>query len=585
MKLKLRLTTFVLLVVFFCIQMPVFAAGLPWQNSDLSGNTVIIHTNDSHGHVDDNMGFAAISALKQEYEDAGAAVLLLDAGDTFHGMPTATLTEGRDIVPLLNELGYAATTPGNHDFNYGYKHLAELADMLDFPIISANILLNGELMFEPNIIIEKNGVRFGVFGLTTPDTDFQTSPQHMEGVSFDAPAKAATEQVDLLQEQGVDYIIALTHIGVDHTSEYTTDRLAAEVKGIDIIIDGHSHTQMQDGLAVDSYTTLEPHGDTLIASTGAHIENIGVITFPAEGKITAKLYNEEDFPDQDSTVIDLVDEIKSRQSPELQAVIGYTPVNLNGEREDVRTSETNLGDLSADSLLDATGADLSFMNGGNIRATIAQGDITREDIITVFPFGNFILTKEVTGKTIIDALELSVSGYPGEFGGFLQVAGISFQFDPNQPKGSRIFDVQINGDEINPDDSYVLATNDYLAAGGDGYTMLADAPEISYYSSLEEVFTSYLQKIAEFPASTQGRITMGANASNSTEEQTDAADTEATIADAGTYTVQKGDSLWAIAKSQLGDAYRWPEIYQLNKEQIADPDLIDIGWQLELPAA
>ncbi|MGI6153203.1 MAG: 5'-nucleotidase C-terminal domain-containing protein [Christensenellaceae bacterium] len=581
---KKKLVAALLAIVLVLSMGSVSFAALPEDSVDLSGTVAIIHTNDTHGHIDDNMGFTAVRAMADLYAEAGATVLLLDAGDVFQGMPSASLSRGEDIVSIINAVGYDAATTGNHDFDYGWEHLLELAGQMEYPIVCANVLLDGEPLFEENILIERDGLKFGIFGVATPDTSFLALPSQLEGVTFTDPSEAAQAQVELLMEQDADYIIALSHLGVDDSSNYTSDKLAADVPEIDLIIDGHSHTEMEDGQPLDG-SELDPH-EPLIASTGAFIENVGVVTIGKDGTMDAKIYNGEEFTGTSAEVDGVVADINEELVPKLEIVVGETPVLLNGEREDVRIAETNLGDFSADSLLAETGADMALMNGGNIRASIQPGEITRGDVITVFPFGNYIVTLDVTGQDILDALELGVSEYPNELGGFPQVAGVQFKFDENEPAGRRVFDVKIGGQPLEPGAHYSLATNDYLADGGDNYTMLASAAQIQSFSTLEEAFTNYLNTAEHFPEEPEGRIVMELLPTEQIGgEGADDAAQPASAQDGETYTVKPGDSLWKIAKEQLGDGYRWPEIYELNRDQIADPNGIDTGWELALPAA
>ncbi len=579
-----RLISFLLpvLLVLLCFSTVTFAADIPPADADLTGNIVIIHTNDSHGHVGDNMGFSSVSALRQFYENTGADVVMLDAGDTFHGMPFATLNQGEDIVPIINEIGYAAMTIGNHEYDYGAAQLAHLTSQVDFPVVCANIYDDdGNLLYDPNLVLKAGGKTIGVFGLATPETAYKTDPKNVEGITFGDPIEAAREQVEILQAQGVDYIVALAHLGVSRASEVTADKVATAVDGIDIIIDGHSHTQMEDGEPLDTSIILEPHSNTMIASTGCYIQTIGVVTIEPDGNITAKLVDSDDFAEKDPGIDEMIDDINKDQAPQLEEVVGSTPVDLDGEEAHVRTSETNLGDLSADSLIYATGADMAILNGGAIRTSIPAGDITRGNLITVFPFGNYIITKEVSGEAILAALEHGVSGYPAEQGAFPQVAGITFEFDPSQEAGERITNATIGGEPVSDHAKYMVAMNDFIASGGDDYTMFEDFPDAVIYSAFDEILTTYIETEPEILSAPAGRITTS-DAPAATEETASAATGDAIES---AYTVQKGDSLWDISADILGDGTRWREIYNINKNAIANPDGLEVGQRLELPAA
>lgn len=478
----------------------------------LDGALVILHTNDSHGRIspaNGQAGFAAVSAWKKIYEHSRATVLVVDAGDTLHGMPAATLNRGADVVRIMNFVGYELMTPGNHDFNYGTDRLAELSEMMDFPIISANTFVKktGKTLFDSSVVIEKGGLKLGFFGLTTPETAYKTNPKNVAAVEFRDPIEYAARQVAELKKKNVDYIIALAHIGVDAASEYTSDKIAAAVSGIDIIIDGHSHTAMIGGKPQDGSFELTPHGSTLIASAGEYINNIGIITIQS-GQITAGLISSAGKTPADGETHELVEAILMLNDLQLSEVIGTTTVKLEGGREYSRSRETNLGNLAADAFRTATGADVAFTNGGGIRASIAAGEITKKDLVTVFPFGNYVVTKRVTGKALLAAMEHGVKDYPELSGGFPQMSGITFQIDASRPAGSRVVNARVGGTAISPGATYLLATNDFIAAGGDAYTMLDEFPIANEYGSMEEILIEYIKEHTDSTAEVDGRITV-----------------------------------------------------------------------------
>ncbi len=491
----------IVLLVAVSISAPAIAVG-NFSAGEYEGKTVVLHTNDSHSRVTDYMGFTAVAALKDAYEAAGATVLTFDAGDTLHGLPIATMYEGASIIDIMNMVGYDAMTTGNHDYNYGYDRLYELASKADFPVLAANVVEaeTGNTLFESNTIIERDGKTYGVFGLATPETAYKTHPDNVAGLSFENPITAAEQQVEQLQAEGVDYIIAIGHIGLIPSSEFTSEMICEQVDGIDLFIDGHSHTVLENGHEVN---------DTLIVSTGEYIQNIGVVIMDENGS-EAMLVNEEQFSGTNESVDALVSDIEADLDVLLSEVIGYTNVYLNGEREFVRTQETNLGNLSADSILYETGADVSMVNGGGIRASIEVGNITKGDLITVFPFGGYIVTKNMTGQAIHDALEHGMRSYPDAAGGFPQVGGVSFSFDASKEPYDRIepSDIYIAGEPLELDREYLFATNDYLSAGGDGYSMIGDLPIVNEYPCIDEIMIKYIASLDDLSmyAGTEGRI-------------------------------------------------------------------------------
>ena len=474
------------------------------QEIDLSGHIVILHTNDSHGRVDTNLGFSRVAVAKERLEGAGATVLLLDAGDTLHGLPFATVSEGESIVKLMNEAGYDAMTTGNHDYNYGQDRLAELNERADFPILAANVVKeDGTTLLDGAAVIEKGNVKFGIFGLATPETVYKTNPNNVAGLTFADPIETARQQVAALEAQDCTLIIALAHIGLDESSNETSRMIAEQVEGIDIIIDGHSHTVLENGMWVNS---------TLIASTGEYIESIGCIDIDSEGYAAATLLTAEDFgeADVDDGIEALLAQITAEQDELLNIVVGQTSVELTGAREVVRTSESNLGNLAADAFRNATGADIALTNGGGIRDSIPAGDITKKQLVTVFPFGNYVVTMNITGEQLVQMLENGVSRYPDADGRFPQVSGLSFKFDPAQEIGSRVFDVRVGGAEVDPAATYKLATNDYIAVGGDEYPV-AGIPVEGEFSAMEEILIAYIDSFeAPVAPEVEGRIVMEA---------------------------------------------------------------------------
>lgn len=503
----------------------VFAAvTLPGEDDDLSGQLVILHTNDSHGRIKEDgtsMGMSAVKYLADRYENAGASVLILDAGDTLHGLPIVTASRGESAVDVMNAVGYSAMAPGNHDFNYGYEHILELEEEMNFPVLAANVTYeaDGSLVFGDHIVITCGEYTIGVFGMATPETVTKTNPNNVVGLDFneDNLAGIAQAQCDELMELGCDIIICLAHLGDDVSSTpYRSTDVLEQVTDIDLWIDGHSHSVLND----DGEAHLV--NGTLVASTGEYTKNIGVVTYDGaefdaglvhyadlcntyeqDGEIITEFYGYD--PEITALVQNYYDEMMEFYSE----VVGHTDVLLNGTREFVRTQETNLGDLAADAILAAApNADFALTNGGGIRANIEIGDITRYDLFTVFPFGNMVATVELTGAQIVYILEAATHACPGIDGAFPQVSGITFEIhtyieyegeyaNPTNP-GSRIQNVCINGEPIDLDATYVMATNDFLAAGGDTYAILAENFEnsgILIGINLEDALINYIQNI------------------------------------------------------------------------------------------
>ncbi|ABR49732.1 5'-Nucleotidase domain protein [Alkaliphilus metalliredigens QYMF] len=500
-----------LFVCFLVVAMVFSTVGAIFAVENVGEETkiMILHTNDIHGRVVedrfDGMGFDRIATLVNQFRSENEHVLLLDAGDTFHGMPIATLERGESIVRIMNEVEYDVMVAGNHEFNYGQERLLELDEMANFPVLSANIKKeDGSYLLTPYIIKELNGVKVGIFGLTSPETLFKSHPAGTVGLTFVNPVEAAKEMVEELQDE-VDVIIALAHLGTDESTKYEerSSAVAEEVEGIHLIVDGHSHSLFEEGLLV---------GNTLIVSAEEYGKNLGVVEITMKDgqvdSITASVILKEEAMEleQDPTVKEVVDTIIEEQKLILSEVLGTTTVHLEGERETARAGETNLGNLITDAMQDATGADFVVTNGGGIRASIAEGKITRGDVITVLPFGNVVVTKEIKGSAVKEALEIGSKGYPEPSGAILHVAGMSYTIDPNQPEGERVIDIMIQGEPLDLERDYLMATNDFLAAGGDGYTMFVEALTITDYMSMDEAVMEYIQEKQVVAPQVEGRI-------------------------------------------------------------------------------
>ena len=484
---------FLALVMALSLAIPAGAAD--WEE-DLSGHIVILHTNDVHGGID---GYASVAALKDAYEAAGAQVLLMDAGDFIQGSTSVNVSQGANAVELMNMAGYDVATTGNHEFDYGYANLKTLMEQAEFPILAANAFTaEGELaMDEANTTFQLGDVTVGVFGLATPETATKAHPAKLEGVTFEAEEDlfdCAQEQVDELTAEGCDYIICLGHLGID--AESTGNRsidLLENVTGIDVFIDGHSHSEQSDIAEVTDGTGMV--GDTILTSTGTKLENIGVVDIAADGTIDATTIPMEDVtategftPDQ--AIADRVAEINAQIEEEMGVVIGTSEVNLNGVKEEVRAGETNLGDLVTDAMLwqaglDNEAVDAAITNGGGIRASISAGDITKQFVNDVLPFGNTLYVIELTGAELLEALEASTFVTPEPEGGFPQVAGMEFvvntgaDFDAgelypgttfHEPNSiNRVSILTVGGDAFDVNATYTIVTNDFMAAGGDTY--------------------------------------------------------------------------------------------------------------------
>ena len=511
------------------------AVGTTAVEQTYAGKTVILHSNDVHGAI---TGYACIAALKTDYESRGAEVILVDAGDYSQGTTNVSTTKGADAVAMMNAAGYDVVTIGNHELDYGYEQLMDNMSKAEFKVVCADVFdADGTTIFDANYTYTtKSGVKVGFFGLLTPEAQTKANPALIKGLTFaiDDLWAVSQKQIDALAD--ADVVICLSHLGVDNeTKPYTSYDLWNNTKGIDMIIDGHSHTVMTKG------DKNEP-----IQSTGTAFANIGVIVIDdASKKIESnELVAVTDTMAKDEAVAAAAEKIIDRVKAEYDVKFAVSKVELNGAKapNGNRDSETNNGDLITDAMVwqvlqnkDGLTVNedhvVAITNGGGIRAAIKPGDVTKNDINTVLPFGNTVAVVYVTGAELLEALEASTYCTPGAIGGFPQVSGINFTlhtgkaYDANAetypnstyygPKSiNRVVINSINGKEFKENEIYAVVTNNFCAAGGDTYYAFASASaQFDTGIPVDEAVMAYITRelkgvIGEQYAAPQGRILM-----------------------------------------------------------------------------
>ena len=483
---------------------------------------VILYTNDVHCGVDDEIGYVGLARIKASLEAAGKEVILVDCGDAVQGDVIGTLSKGEAIIELMNDIGYDVAVIGNHEFDYGMEQFKKNVSLAKFQYICCNFLDDkGEAVLKPYTIVEAAGKKIGFIGIDTPEAFTKSTPvyfQDGEGnyiYSFCEGNKGqdlydkVQETVDAVRAEGVDYVIAVAHLGIDAQSmPWTASEVIVNTTGIDVMLDGHSHTDFKIDLGQDSIAVKNKDGnDVLHTSTGTKLHNVGMLTIAGD-KVSAKLIDASAMAFLDSVGLlaeddgmgEVVKAAQEKNQELVNTVVAHTDVDLvikdpvTGERI-VRSQETNLGDLCADAYRAMGETDIAFVNGGGVRDVIPAGDITYGQIIKVHPFGNALCTVEATGQEILDALEFSVCNLPGESGGFLHVSGLKFTVDMNVETSvvkndkkefvevagdRRVKDVEVLQEDgtyapIDPNKTYTLACHNYLLRDmGDGYTMFAD---------------------------------------------------------------------------------------------------------------
>lgn len=479
----------------------------------------ILHVNDFHGFAEpyaplgskEMLGGAAYLAAAVNRLRNERPALLLAAGDMIQGHPWASLPKGESVVELMNAMKFDAMAMGNHEFDFGQDILKKRISEATFPVLGANVL--GVEGIRPFVVKEISGVKVGILGILTDETPVITHPSYVAGVTF-IPAKEAVERYLVELKKVSNIIIVLSHMGLE-----ADKKLAEEVKGIDAVVGGHSHTKVVDPPGI---------GGTIILQAWEHGKALGVLDIVYEdGRIkSARGHLEEIKPGGtvDKTVETIVLKYKSVVDSVLNQTIGETEVDLDGEN--VRKRETNLGNLVADIIREAANADGGLINSGAIRTSIHKGEIKAKDIYSVLPFDNYIVAVKFNGRQLREALEHGVSGVEKNAGAFPQVSGIRFRFDPASPPGSRIREVEIRGKPLDPEQEYGMATNDFIAQGGDGYKAFGDAIKSSkdysviggamkgeklVYSDpgrwLRDVVIEYVKSRKKVSPQSEGRIT------------------------------------------------------------------------------
>ena len=492
-----------------------FAGVVGAESEQLQNDVVVLFTSDVHCGIDQGFGYAGLAAIRQSMEEAGNHVVLVDNGDSIQGEPIGTMTTGEALIELMNTVGYDLAIPGNHEFDYGMERFLELTEKASFPYISANFNKEGELVFAPYAIKEFDGVKIAFVGVTTPKTITSSTPKYFQdengnfiyGFMQDETGEklyaAVQSAVDAAREEGAAYVIALGHLGNEEAcAPWTYADVIANTTGIDALLDGHSHD-------TDQVEMQNKEGQTVLRSgCGTKLAGVGCLRIGKDGKLSTELIswnNKTSAPELLGIRNDAYTAVESAQaalSEKLSEVVAKTAVELTindpvATKDDgspiriIRSQETNLGDLCADGYRILSGADIAFVNGGGIRTSIKEGDITLNDILKVHPFGNAMCVIEVTGQQILDALEWGARAVPSENGGFLQVSGLTYEIhtyiessakaDENTMFAGvegeyRVKNVTVGGEPLELDKTYTLASHNYmLKNGGDGYSMFAGA--------------------------------------------------------------------------------------------------------------
>ena len=506
---KRILSLFLALLLAFSLASAAFAA----TPSATSGDIVILGTNDVHCATLTTIAdlYAKLAAYKEAQQAIVGAdnVTLVSAGDDIQGDTIGAMTKGSAIIDIMNNVGYAFAVPGNHEFDYGLDGFFNAVGWADFDYVSCNFmdLSTNQPVLEPyKMITYNNNVKVAYVGITTPETFTKSAPAYFqdangnwiysfcEGNNGQDLYNQVQATVNAAKAAGATYVIGVGHLGVDPADAgWQSTDVIANTTGIDAVFDGHSHTVIDGQMVANAAGKQIP-----LVQGGYKMADISEVVIHPDGTISAGVVSTSDLTDEDQTIHDYItNDVIAPFNDQLTAVVAHSDVNLSGftvpgvtsSTRLIRSQETNEGDLCADAYKYVLGADIGMINGGGIRADIMAGDITYADVISVHPFGNMACLVEVSGQTMLDALEWSVHSVPSEFGSFMQFSGITFEVNPGVPSPCiiddhgqfagidssmqrRVFNVLVDGKPIDPSATYTLAGTDYtLYNAGDGYTM------------------------------------------------------------------------------------------------------------------
>lgn len=472
------------------------------KSGKAASDIVILYDNDVHCSVD---GYAKMAALKAEKKAQTPYVTVVSAGDYVQGGSMGAASKGGYIVTIMNAVGYDLVTLGNHEFDYAIPRLKEISKELKATILCCNLIdLKADArMFKPYEIVDYGGTKVAFIGAATPYSFNSSTPAYFQddkgnyvySLSADTYYDTFQNFIDDARNQGADYVVALTHLGDDvNYDPINSQELARQTEGLDVILDGHSHS-----LVPQRILTNKAGKSVLYSQTGAHFDNIGVMTISPNGEINLSLVSTKDYTKEDPRVRSVIDKLKAEYAAQGARKIGYNEVMLPAKNAEgdwlVRAGETSLGDLCADAFRVCLGTDIAIVGGGSLRKDLPAGDVRFDDIFNVFPFNNNAAVATLTGQEILDALEFGVAAYPTDFGGFPHVSGMTFEFDPSV-ESPVVYDVnkafvRINAGErrvrnvkvynpetqlyerIDPAKEYTVGGSTYmLKDAGDGYELL-----------------------------------------------------------------------------------------------------------------
>lgn len=518
-----------LLLVFALVLGPVH--GVFAQNEagadDNKVEIKVLYMNDVHGRIsygNKRTSQIGYGKMKTYYDSIKGNKLLLDNGDSSQGTIEINLKKGAPAFALMGLIGVDASVLGNHEFDFSYDVLKSNIELAGgkYPILGSNIIekKDGKEVrpFDNHLIKEFDGVKVGIFGIDTPETKYKANPLNTKELDFEAPVVTAKRKVAELKKLGADIIICMTHLGIDGSTklEERGTYVLEQVDGIDLLLDGHSHTIGSKKIGNGYYAQAAKYSELLGEATltfdkttkEVSVENQFHHTYTKEmleknknNSYYADFYTHigKDLTDvePDAEVEAYIAQLKEEVEPIKKEVVGESTVHLEGDREQVRRRQTNLSTIIADAMRKVGDADVALTNGGGIRDSISAGKITKGDVLTVLPFGNTVTVIETTGQKIYEALKHGTDSYPAPKGAYSQVSNITFDILTDKDgKPIDVVNIKIGGEDINLNKTYTLATNDFMAVGGDGYTMFEGAYQVGVYEGMAEIVMDYIKELS-----------------------------------------------------------------------------------------
>ncbi|OWV83582.1 multifunctional 2',3'-cyclic-nucleotide 2'-phosphodiesterase/5'-nucleotidase/3'-nucleotidase [Rhizobium sp. R72] len=592
----------------------------------------ILHINDFHSRIESINKFDSTCSAEEEGKKecfGGAArlktaidqrrdalggknVLLLNAGDNFQGSLFYTTYKGAAEAEVLNDMKFDVMTVGNHEFDDSEDGLATFLDKVKFPVISANVLAgDGSKLgdrIKPSLVLDVGGQKIGIVGAVTNDTEELSSPGPKVMIADDV--QTITAAVEDLKKQGINKIIALTHVG------YPRDLAAiAKIPDVDVVVGGHSHSLLSntDPKAEGPYPTMvdNPGGYKVpVVQAASYSKYLGdlLVTFDDNGVVKeakgGPIVIDSSFT-PDPTLTARIAELAKPIEELRKKIIGSSEAPIEGDRTVCRVKECSMGNLVADAMLDrgkSQGMTVAIQNGGGLRASIDAGNVTQGEVITVLPFQNTLATFQLTGADIRKALENGLGKIEEGAGRFPQVSGLKYTFDKTKPAGSRLVSVEVkDGDAFVPLDdakTYGVVTNNFMRAGGDGYSIFETAGKNAYDfgPDLADVTAEYLAAHSPYKPYTDGRVTevaaSGTEAPATTAPATSTPAAAAPTAEAPAaalapntptnHVIAAGDTLWDLAEQFYGNGTLWKRISDANGKPA--PHHLTIGKELQIPS-